>query len=81
MIFLIFQYKIESIQDKALEDWQLVWHLCSEQLYLINKKYIEVFMGFRYFVDEAGDTALFKRHGTVIIGQEGCSVFFYTWLS
>lgn len=33
-------------------------------------------MGFRYFVDEAGDTALFKRHGTVIIGQEGCSNFF-----
>lgn len=33
-------------------------------------------MGSRYFVDEAGDTAIFKRHGTVIIGQEGCSEFF-----
>ncbi len=29
-----------------------------------------------YYVDEAGDTTLFKRHGNVIIGQEGCSNYF-----
>lgn len=34
-------------------------------------------MGNSFFVDEAGDTTLFKRHGTVIIGQEGCSKYFF----
>lgn len=29
-----------------------------------------------YFVDEAGDDALFDRKGHVITGQEGCSRFF-----
>lgn len=29
-----------------------------------------------YFVDEAGDGVLFDRKGRVIIGQQGCSLFF-----
>ncbi len=29
-----------------------------------------------YFVDEAGDPSLFKKHGTSIVGTEGCSKFF-----
>lgn len=33
-------------------------------------------MGNYYYVDEAGDTTIFKRHGTPIIGQTGCSNFF-----
>ena len=33
-------------------------------------------MGNYYYVDEAGDTTIFKRHGTSIIGQPGCSNFF-----
>ena len=30
-----------------------------------------------YFVDEAGDGALFNRKGKVIIGKEGCSNYFF----
>ncbi len=29
-----------------------------------------------YFVDEAGDPALFKKHGTTIVGRPGCSTHF-----
>ncbi|MEJ7591028.1 MAG: DUF3800 domain-containing protein [Planctomycetaceae bacterium] len=29
-----------------------------------------------YFVDEAGDPSLFKKHGKSIVGQDGCSKFF-----
>ncbi len=29
-----------------------------------------------YFVDEAGDTTLFGRHGTVLVGTEALSRFF-----
>ena len=29
-----------------------------------------------YFVDEASDPSLFKKHGTSIVGTEGCSKFF-----
>lgn len=29
-----------------------------------------------YFVDEAGDPNLFKKHGKSIVGQDGCSKFF-----
>src|SRR6185369_13909839 len=29
-----------------------------------------------YFVDEAGDLALFNRRGSVIVGTEGCSQYF-----
>ena len=30
----------------------------------------------QYFVDEAGDPSLFKRHGKPIVGKDGCSTFF-----
>jgi hypothetical protein len=33
-----------------------------------------------YFVDEAGDGTLFDRKGRVIIGNEGCSLFFISGL-
>ena len=29
-----------------------------------------------YFVDEAGDPSLFKKHGKSIVGQDGCSRYF-----
>ena len=29
-----------------------------------------------YFVDEAGDATLFSRRGKVIVGEEGCSMYF-----
>ncbi len=29
-----------------------------------------------YFVDEAGDPSLFKKHGKSIVGQDGCSKYF-----
>lgn len=29
-----------------------------------------------YFVDEAGDATLFNRHGKLILGNEGCSIYF-----
>jgi hypothetical protein len=34
-----------------------------------------------YFVDEAGDPDLFKRHGKVIVGKDGCSQFFLLGLA
>jgi hypothetical protein len=34
-----------------------------------------------YFVDEAGDPNLFKRHGKVIVGKDGCSQFFLLGLA
>jgi len=37
---------------------------------LLQKRYLD------YFVDEAGDDALFNRKGQTIVGQEGCSNYF-----
>ncbi len=34
-----------------------------------------------YFVDEAGDPNLFKRHGKSIVGKDGCSNFFVLGLA